>query len=301
MTKCDILNIFEESGYDINRWLIRYVNFVYKFKLKESVKHETEKHHILPSSLFNKYSDLKIYKWNESILTNRAHIIAHYILAKAIGGSMWIPLSFYSKKYNFNSKVLSEIYKESKIYISKIGKLKVNVIDTISSEYKRVSRDEFLNNDNLVGWNMGNKEVSKKISDSLNTMCDNGKTVSQNRALVGKDNPMYGKTGEDNPFYGKKHTNETKKIMSDKAKKRKLSEDTKKKISKSLKGIKRNKDSYIKYNYYILLDDVIIFSDSDQRNVSKFLSDNKCPSLFRLKKGDILNFKFRKVLKSQTS
>ena len=40
---------------------------------------------------------------------------------------------------------------------------------------------------------------------------------------VGKDNPMYGKTGDLNPFYGKKHSEETRKRMSEHAKQRNLS------------------------------------------------------------------------------
>lgn len=40
--------------------------------------------------------------------------------------------------------------------------------------------------------------------------------------LIGEKNPMYGKTGEQNPFYGKKHTEESKKKMSEGAKKRKV-------------------------------------------------------------------------------
>ena len=58
---------------------------------------------------------------------------------------------------------------------------------------------------------------------------------------AGKNNPMYGKCGKDNPFYGKKHTEETKRLISKLHKGRKLSEDHKKKISKSTTGEKNHK------------------------------------------------------------
>ena len=40
--------------------------------------------------------------------------------------------------------------------------------------------------------------------------------------LRGKNNPMYGRTGKNNPFYGKHHTKETKRILSEKAKQRRV-------------------------------------------------------------------------------
>lgn len=106
-------------------------------------------------------------------------------------------------------------------------------------------------------------------------------------------------TDDKNPFYGKSHTDETKKILSDKRKGKSLDEKTKKKISDKLKGIKKeNTDGYKKFLYLIYIDNEIIFSAYDQRDISKYLNENKLPSLFRLKKSDLLNFKFRKVLKS---
>ena len=63
----------------------------------------------------------------------------------------------------------------------------------------------------------------------------------------GKDNPMYGKCGELNPFYGKKHSEKTKRMLSEKAKEnysgannpmygRKHTEEALKKMSENRKG-----------------------------------------------------------------
>lgn len=71
------------------RWLKRYLRFIEIFSLESQIVKETHNHHILPSSIYPEYADLKINEWNKSILKTRAHLIAHYILAKALGGNMW--------------------------------------------------------------------------------------------------------------------------------------------------------------------------------------------------------------------
>lgn len=49
--------------------------------------------------------------------------------------------------------------------------------------------------------------------------------------------------GEDNGFYGKQHTEETKRLMSKKAKGRKHSEETKRKMSESRKGVPKSEET----------------------------------------------------------
>ena len=70
-------------------WLNRYIKFIEVFKLNEEIPGETHNHHILPRSLFPEYIDLKVHIWNKAILKTRAYLIAHYILAQALGGNMW--------------------------------------------------------------------------------------------------------------------------------------------------------------------------------------------------------------------
>lgn len=56
--------------------------------------------------------------------------------------------------------------------------------------------------------------------------------------LVGEKNPMYGKYGDKNPFYGKHHSEETISKLSEIHRRENLSDETRKKMSKSQKGLK---------------------------------------------------------------
>lgn len=50
----------------------------------------TEKHHILPKSMFPEYKSLFKHKWNCIVLTPRQHYLAHWMLAKCFSGGMWL-------------------------------------------------------------------------------------------------------------------------------------------------------------------------------------------------------------------
>lgn len=78
--------IFEPllSTHNINRHYInRYIKFISYFLSKEYT-HETytEKHHILPKSIYKEYKNFTLYPHNCVKLPHRAHFIAHKILSK---------------------------------------------------------------------------------------------------------------------------------------------------------------------------------------------------------------------------
>ena len=76
-----ITQTIEPSKIDIDH-AIWYVLYCHAFSdIKDS---KTENHHILPRKLFPEYVNLNINSWNSASLPKRNHIIAHYILAKAI-------------------------------------------------------------------------------------------------------------------------------------------------------------------------------------------------------------------------
>lgn len=285
---------FQELGYIENIWTHRYLKFIFYFKIDKYEVGLTERHHILPRSIFKQYSNLKENTWNEAILSNRAHIIAHYMLAKAIGGKMWAPLYFYTKSYKFNSRIIAEIVENNRKLLSDKYKNTVTVYDVENLNYKRVNKIEFETNDNYVGCNKGRKDVGYNISISRKKSYKEGKID----LLIGDKNPMFGMTGDKNPFYGKKHSEKTKLKLRNNRIGKLMSSETKEKIRKSVSKPKENKDGYTKYQYLVLINDVVVFNSKDQRDVIKYLKENNYPSLFRLKSNDILNFKFRKVTKS---
>jgi len=127
-------------------------------------------------------------------------------------------------------------------------------------------------------------ERKNNISLGLNRICNNGKTVAQNRAMKGSKNPMYGKTKELNPMYGKTHTDDVKKHLSNIKKGTKLSTQTKEKIRNSCKKPKVSKENYAKKNYYLYLFDKLILKETSSIRVTKYIQDNNIPSFYSLSK-----------------
>jgi hypothetical protein len=106
----------------------------------------------------------------------------------------------------------------------------------------------------IQGYNLVNMTDGGEGGDTFNYLPENKKqklkkTYSENakklwrnenfkNRMSGKNHPMYGvsRKGRDAPNYGKKHTKETKAIMASKKIGKKLSDNHKKNISKSMKG-----------------------------------------------------------------
>lgn len=90
--------------------------------------------------------------------------------------------------------------------------------------------------------------------DKLNSLYPNGYNLSHggqaylteeerlimSERVSGDKNPMYGMTGELNPFYGKKHSEETRRTLSELAVGRDVSIETRNKIGKSTKERHKN-------------------------------------------------------------
>ncbi len=76
--------------------LDRYVKFVAQYSNQESVKYKTALHHILPKAE-GYFPQFKKEKWNLVNLPHKAHMVAHWMLAEALGGTMWYALNMMSK------------------------------------------------------------------------------------------------------------------------------------------------------------------------------------------------------------
>ena len=94
----------------------RYIEFI------QSCVHDnsyTEKHHILPASIFNEFKNLYKHKWNCAVLTARQHFIAHCMLARAFNrgssASRSMILAFNMMCSNHNQRTQSR-YVNSRLY-----------------------------------------------------------------------------------------------------------------------------------------------------------------------------------------
>jgi hypothetical protein len=82
----EFLALFETKDIKFDRrQLTRYVHFIESCKVRTRNGY-TEIHHILPQSLFTEFRD---EDWNKLRVSAREHFIAHWILAKAVGGNQW--------------------------------------------------------------------------------------------------------------------------------------------------------------------------------------------------------------------
>ena len=98
-----------------NRWVERYIKLIEFYS--HNNKGKTEKHHILPSSIFPEYGNLREHSWNLSVIDLNVHYIAHYMLAKMIGGKMWFAFNMMKRTIPESNKK-SSLYALSRIYIS---------------------------------------------------------------------------------------------------------------------------------------------------------------------------------------
>lgn len=71
--------------FNYNKYFFIYVNLIENAKIKNNnLTIYCEKHHILPSSIFPEYANLKENPWNYVKLTYREHFLAHWLLSKCM-------------------------------------------------------------------------------------------------------------------------------------------------------------------------------------------------------------------------
>lgn len=247
-----IEEIFKVSIND--HYTKRYLKLIQHFK-NRCINLENKKyfkHHILPKSLFPQYRNLRISDWNLCKVTAREHFILHRILSKAVGGSMIFAFHLMCHKKDYSENVNSRLYEV--------------MINDFSKEISRRMQGN-------IPWNKGlkmseehyaklleaikNRDISgDKNPNYSNYWSDEQKNNLSLKAIerwsdpnfkekqIGVNHPMYGKRGENNPNYGRCTPEETKKKISESLKGRKLPEEQKLAISKSSKGkpkVKRSK------------------------------------------------------------
>jgi hypothetical protein len=200
-----------ESLVKNKRWFKRYLNFIEIFKLKEhynSKKHH--RHHILPSSLFPEYKNLKENIWNEAILNHRAHLIAHFMLAKSLGGNMWYA---YNNMNCHNVKLSSKLYESGLKEFSKIHSNRMSGKNNPMFGLKRPDHGKLISK--IRKGSTLSFETKEKISKShFGKKYTN--EINKKKGNKGEKNGMYNvhRFGEEAPMYGKKHSEDSKHKMS---------------------------------------------------------------------------------------
>lgn len=162
-----------------------------------------------------------------------------------IGQSTDIEKRYERHKYNSTRKYFnSHFYKDIRKY--GIENFKLDILEECLEDQLKIRERYWIEKLNTMypnGYNRSNG--AEGISGWK--ICSEGRhkiSISRKKAGIwsGSNNPMYGKSkeisGENNPFYGHKHTEETRRINREKHLGIKLSEETKKKLSKSNIGRK---------------------------------------------------------------
>jgi hypothetical protein len=170
-----------------------------KFKITSKNYRYFEIHHILPRSIFPQYKSLKENQWNKVLLTAKEHFVCHLLLPKF---------------------VTNDIHK-------------FKMVHALYAMTKQNNNQQQRNNSKMY-------EYAKKAMIAIRNDKDASKEWRKKLSLASKkSNHMIGKTREKNPFFGKKHSTETRKLMSEKAKLRRASEETKEKM-KGERGKQKN-------------------------------------------------------------
>ena len=148
----------------------------------------TEKHHILPEALYPEYADDKN---NLVTLRAREHYLAHWMLAKIYGGTMWFAYNQMKRIFKTleNDRPKSALYELGRKYVAQIAS------DTNSG---RVMSD-----------------YQKSVLSEVNSGTVNVRDMNGNCFRVPIDDPRF-ETGEIwNARIGYEHTAHTKQLMSE--------------------------------------------------------------------------------------
>jgi len=172
-----------------------YCNLIRKAENRIPPDGYTEKHHIFPVSIFGKNNRIVV-------LTGREHYIAHCLLER-----------IYIKRYGINN-----IKSQKMLFAHLSMKCRNRYFNSKLYESCRIKYSNSIKGSNHWFYNKNlTEEHKEKISIKVK-----GKNNPRygKPGCVGEKNGMYGSSrfGVLSPMYGKKHSEETKKIISQKAK-----------------------------------------------------------------------------------
>ena len=284
-----MLNYFIEKNYKSNRWLKRYLLFVDTFQLSQSIKNETHNHHILPVALFPEFKSFIKNPFNKAILSHRSHLIAHYMLAKALGDKMWFA---YNNMNAHNVKLSTKLYETAQKEVGVAQSIRQtdwlkNHPHPKGMKGKKHSQET---KDKLASKNTGKKQSQKTIDKRIQTYTN--KSQAEKDYLASKISQRR---------LGQTHSEETKQMISDKAKERYangfeiiLTEEQIKKQKDSLKKYYMENDHHTKGKTY-----EEIMGREKAEKIKKDMIENN-PSKTREARDKISAFHKGKVLSEKT-
>ncbi len=178
MNRTEIKQLIISNTPNINDYKLnmikRYLSFITSCECKQNIPNSdiTEKHHILPKSIFSIYKNLKIHKWNLAKLTLRQHFIAHLMLHFIFGGKMTYALYHMmpqaKNKYNIDNIFMSKWYEFAKQEYIKNRKGFGCYKDQNNKIYFLHKNDKLIQELNLVGHQKGFKFNQDQITVMLN-------------------------------------------------------------------------------------------------------------------------------------
>lgn len=164
----------------------RYVDFCISNNIKKPVNN-TEIHHILPSSIWPEFKDLKKYSWNSTRLTYENHYMAHSLLASATDNKSaiyaWWKMNSGNANYKdhsgrpvLGSAKYAELRKKHRVIVRENQILRNKDKKIIN---KRLNTLNNIGDDGISGF----KRMGKKISE---TLIKNGSCAGQNNSQYQK-------------------------------------------------------------------------------------------------------------------
>lgn len=212
MDKEKVLNILLEKCNTVKQkfYINRYVNYLEACEKRNRLKliGKFEKHHICPKSktMFPQYKSFKHNPWNKIILTLKQHYNAHYLLAKAFGGSMWVTLNWFKRFENLGLLSISNSkrYEEAKIKSGNF--VRENSKKYWTEERKVKQSNEFKGEGNPFYNKTHNVQTKQKIKEAR---------ALQTFSEATKQKISEACAGELNGFYGKQHSEESISKMKD--------------------------------------------------------------------------------------
>lgn len=167
----------------------RYIKFIRACVDRNTELQYYEAHHILPKSVWPEYQSFRASPWNKAKLTGRQHYIAHWMLARALGGGMWTAFNAMCNIRTYRNGVSSKT-RTFKVTSTAYEELRKN-----HAEYQKVSNT-----------GEGNPFYGKTHSDEAKAR------MSASADNSGTNNPMYGRRGVDSPLSGQKSDEHLQKI-----------------------------------------------------------------------------------------